>query len=241
MKIRPWLMGCLALLLALSLAACGAPSTPEETPTPPSDPPGTSQPDPAPEDASLTKLRQEMKENGNIGAIAFLGTLPQGDRSGLNSLLQHESLEAYPFLRNIPEDRITQQTGDEVYCLVPLDETVSLTVQELICNESNHYQQEPGKVLFSSQDGQPVLLIGNQSDIIPNLFITLKDSSGQTLTYAPSLSLCDGSVALPVGGIRCGTSAPLTARIPAPCPPTFWGTGWLRTAPAACPLPLTPR
>lgn len=199
MKIRPWLMGCLALLLALSLAACGAPSTPEETPTPPSDPPGTSQPDPAPEDASLTKLRQEMKENGNIGAIAFLGTLPQGDRSGLNSLLQHESLEAYPFLRNIPEDRITQQTGDEVYCLVPLDETVSLTVQELICNESNHYQQEPGKVLFSSQDGQPVLLIGNQSDIIPNLFITLKDSSGQTLTYAPSLSLCDGSVALPVG------------------------------------------
>lgn len=199
MKTRPWRMGCLALLMALALTACGAPSTQEEPQTtPPSDTPSTSQPAPE-EDASLTKLRQEMKAKGNIGAIAFLGTLPQGDRSGLSTLLKDESLSAYPFLQQIPEERITQQTGDEVYCLVPLDETVSLSVQELICNESNHYQQEPGKTLFSSQDGQPVLLIGNQSDIIPNLSITLKDSSGQTLTYAPSLSLCDGSVALPVG------------------------------------------
>ena len=54
-----------------------------------------------------------------------------------------------------------------------------LTVQAFLSNESNHYQGEPGEILYESQDGRPVVLIGNVSDIIPNLLVTLTGADGE--------------------------------------------------------------
>ena len=43
-----------------------------------------------------------------------------------------------------------------------------------------------------------MVLIGNVSDIIPNLLVTLTGADGEKMEYHPALSLCDGTVARPV-------------------------------------------
>ncbi len=53
-------------------------------------------------------------------------------------------------------------------------------------------------MLYESESGAPVILVGNASDVIPNLLVVLTDAEGTTLRYNPCLSLCDGSVDLPV-------------------------------------------
>ncbi|MEE0256578.1 hypothetical protein [Evtepia sp.] len=42
----------------------------------------------------------------------------------------------------------------------------------------------------------PVILTCNVSDVLPNLLVTVT-SNGETWSYNPCLSLCDGTVALP--------------------------------------------
>lgn len=193
----------LALLLALGLTACGQQdSAPEETdpdtvtqPATPEDGPQT----PDSEDTSLTKLRETLANGGHLCGIAFLGTLPDGNPAKLSSLMQSNGyLEAYPFLADLGQEQIVAYEGSEVYCVVPRDREADLTVQEFISNEANHYQGEVGKTLYHSDQGRPVVLIGNVSDIIPNTQVTLIGSDGQKMVYTPSLSLCDGTVDLPV-------------------------------------------
>ncbi|MFR4757678.1 MAG: hypothetical protein ACLT9P_05860 [Evtepia gabavorous] len=101
-------------------------------------------------------------------------------------------------LETLPKEQIIAYEGSEAYCLVPRDQKATLTVQAFLSNESNHYQGEPGEILYESQDGRPVVLIGNVSDIIPNLLVTLTGADGEKMEYHPALSLCDGTVARPV-------------------------------------------
>jgi hypothetical protein len=132
----------------------------------------------------------------SLCAIAYLGQLPEGDVRQLSALLDEGGyLPEYNFLADLTGDAVVQQPGDEVYCLVPRDEGASLTVREYLCNEENGYQGEAGETLYTGSG--PVILIGNESDIIPNLTLTLVGTDGQKLDYVPSLSLCDGKVDLP--------------------------------------------
>lgn len=191
----------LVLVLLLGLTACGAEQTaeqPEQTPaavTQPTQP--ESEPDPEPEDASLTQLRDRLTEGDYLCAIAYLGKVE--DPANLSALLQSSDYAAeYPFLTSIPQDRTVAYEGTEAYCLVPRDPSAEVTVQEFISNAANQYQGELGKTLYHSDQGSPVILIGNVSDVIPNLQVTLTGSDGETLVYNPSLSMCDGTVDLPV-------------------------------------------
>lgn len=186
----------LTLTLLLSLTACGTPSKPPEPPEP--NQTQTTEPEKT-EAPSLTQLRDHLMETGDLCAIAFLGHLPDSDQSKLTSLLDENGYtEAYPFLAELEPNQIVSYEGGEVYCLVPRDEAASLTVQEWISNESNHYQGEAGDTLYQSDRGDPVILIGNLNDVIPNLLVTLTGADGATMSYSPSLSMCDGTVDLPV-------------------------------------------
>ena len=61
----------------------------------------------------------------------------------------------------------------------------------------NGYQGEVGDTLYTDTQGQPVILIGNVSDVIPNLQVTLVGADGTELVYHPALGLCDNTIALP--------------------------------------------
>ena len=202
-----------ALSLALLLCACGqkddptaatsghmslqsSPAAQEDDRQPPQEPGGLEKPQgKAEEDPSLAALRQDMGEN--FCGIALLGRLPEG--TSLEDFLQDSgALEAQPFLSGVGGEEIVRAPGRELYCLGPKASGDKLEVYEWICNEENHFQGEAGDLLYQSESGAPVILMGNENDVMPNLLVVLTDATGTTLRYNPSLSLCDGSVDLPV-------------------------------------------
>ncbi len=202
-----------ALSLVLLLCACGqkgnataatsshmslqsSPAAEEDNRQPPEPATGLEKPQPeAAEDPSLAVLRQDMGDN--FCGIALLGRLPEG--TSLEDFLQDSgALEAQPFLSDVGGEEILRAPGTELYCLVPKAPGDKLEVYEWICNEENHFQGEAGDLLYQSESGAPVILMGNENDVMPNLLVVLTDATGTTLRYNPSLSLCDGSVDLPV-------------------------------------------
>lgn len=194
MQSRTLISLALSLLLALGLTACGG-EEPQTTPE--------SQPDPAPteeaalsEAPSLTQLREETQSAGGAAAIAYLGCLSEGQ--SMEEFLAGSSLLAdYPFLGDLDEAHTVRAEGAEVYCLVPAHIDDPLTVQAFVIDESNQYQGAAGETLYQSETGEPVLLVGNISDIMPNLLVTLTGADGQARSFHPFLSLCDGRVDLP--------------------------------------------
>lgn len=189
---KRWAALGLSLALLLGLTACGQETQPAEPPE--THTPAAAEPAPA-ADPSLTGLRTTLSEKDAPWAIAFLGYLSEGD--ALEDLLTESgALEAYPFLGEITGDQVVTYEGTEVYCVVPRDENAALTVQTCLCGEDG--QPIPQETLYQG-DGRPVILVCNVSDIIPNLLVTVTAPGGSPDAYAPTLSLCDGSVALPAG------------------------------------------
>lgn len=204
MRWRHPLAALLAALCLLALAACGedaAPETPQTETTeqaPPTEEAGTSSDAALSEDPSLTQFRETLAEGGCFCGLAFLGYLPEGDPAGLEELLQAGGYgEDYPFLADLSQDQVVAYEGDEVYCLVPRDPAASLTVQAWNSTPENQYQGEVGETLYTDDQGQPVVLIGNVSDVIPNLQVTLTGEDGTELLWHPALGLCDSTLALP--------------------------------------------
>lgn len=188
---KRWAALGLSLALLLGLTACGQEPQPAESPEP--ETPAAETPAPTTADPSLTHLRTTLAEKDSPWAIAFLGDLSQGS-SPEDLLAETDYPETYPFLADITGDQVVTYEGTEVYCVVPRDEKATLTVQTCVCGADG--QPIPQETLYQG-DGQPVILVCNVSDIIPNLLVTVTAPGGSPVSYAPGLSLCDGSVALP--------------------------------------------
>lgn len=176
------------LLLGLMLSACGAPEAApaeaEQTETPRA----TS--------AAMEALRQRVEAEDAFCGIFYLGNVPEG-ADPLDWLREQGAAEVYPVLGELTASQVVQRGGPELYCLIPR-EGAAVTVQEWICNEENHYQGVPGETLYQETGGEPVLLQCNEDWIIPNLHLHIINSDGAELEYEPCLSMCDGSVDLPV-------------------------------------------
>lgn len=199
----------LAALLALSLTACGG-NTDQPDTTDPNTPPDTSAADAADsadstdnatdaaqtdaaEDISLTTFRDTLKSGDYLCGVAYLGSTVTG--STIDSLLDKGGYwEKYPFLKDFPQSQIVTQEGNEVYCIVPRDHGAEVTVQTWTIDE-NSQEGKAGETLYEGE-GVPVILTCNVSDVLPNLLVTVT-SNGETWSYNPCLSLCDGTVALP--------------------------------------------
>ncbi len=104
-----------------------------------------------------------------------------------------------PSWQTCPQAQIVTHEGDQVYCLVPRDQETSTTVQTPTPDAENGYQGEVGDTLYTDTQGRPVILIGNVSDVIPNLQVTL--GGGQTAQ--------NSSTTLPWASVTT----------PSPCPP----------------------
>lgn len=175
-------------LLALGLAACGQTEAPDPVPETETTP--VEEVLPA-ESAALTAFRQTLAEKQAPWAIAYLGDLSA--QQSLEDLVEAEA-ETYPFLAEIPDEQVLVTQGTEVYCLVPGDPADTCLVQTCAAGEDGDLI--PGETLYEGT-GQPVLLVCNVSDVLPNLLVTVTGADGSEETYAPCRSLCDGTVALP--------------------------------------------
>ena len=183
--MKKTLAALLGLTLAFTLTACGGN---EEAPEPQEE---STQVTETAEDPALTQLRQELTDSGAVCAVGYLGLLPEGGDP--KDLLPQDQ---YPFLADAP---VVTHEGSQVFCLVPQSADTAVTVQAYLCDESNGYAGEVGDTLYESQEGQPLILVCNQNDVIPNLVVTLTESDGTTTSYSPALELCGGTVFVPAG------------------------------------------
>ena len=197
------LCALLSALLLLTLTACGG-KKPAEDPSvqPPVEQPDT--PDsPAPSEAeqSLADLRETIRAAGAVLGCAYLGSTNGETDTDLTALLEGaDCLTAYPFLREIPAEQVVAPGGWEIYCIVPADEDVSITVNEFGWPSWDAEGPVAGEILWESGSGTPLCIAANVSDIMPDTQITVTAADGTAIIYQPFLSLRDGSLAVPEDG-----------------------------------------
>lgn len=200
------LCALLSALLLLTLTACGG-KKPAEDPSvqPPVEQPDTPDtPDPpAPSEAeqSLADLRETIRAAGAVLGCAYLGSTGGEESADLTALLEGaDCLTAYPFLREIPAEQVIAPGGWDIYCIVPADEDVSITVNEFGWPSWDAEGPVAGEVLWESGSGTPLCIAANVSDIMPDTQITVTAADGTAIIYQPFLSLRDGSLAVPEDG-----------------------------------------
>ena len=197
------LCALLSALLLLTLTACGGKKSAED----PSVQPPVEQPDPpdspAPSEAeqSLADLRETIRAAGAVLGCAYLGSTNGETDTDLTALLEGaDCLTAYPFLLDLPSKLAVSTGGWEIYCIVPADEDVSITVNEFGWPSWVAEGPVAGEVLWESGSGTPLCIAANVSDIMPDTQITVTAADGTAIIYQPFLSLRDGSLAVPEDG-----------------------------------------
>lgn len=197
------LCALLSALLLLTLTACGGKKSAED----PSVQPPVEQPDtpnsPASSEAeqSLADLRETIRAAGAALGCAYLGSTGGEESADLTALLEGaDCLTAYPFLREIPAEQVVAPGGWDIYCIVPADEDVSITVNEFGWPSWDAEGPVAGEVLWESGSGTPLCIAANVSDIMPDTQITVTAADGTAVIYQPFLSLRDGSLAVPEDG-----------------------------------------
>jgi len=140
----------------------------------------------------LTILQDELAEKGFVCAAAYIGTILDG-KTELEYIEASEYNDTYPFIALIGEDQTVRNEGDEVYCIVPAKGYNSVVVSTFVVDESNDYKGAADKELYKANDGKPILVRGNISEIMPNVIVTLGNGES-TFSFNPSLSMRDGSL-----------------------------------------------
>ena len=94
----------------------------------------------------------------------------------------------YPFLLM---SGLLMVEGQELYVIVPPDETTSITVYASGVNEWGEYVDDTSMPLGENWPGEPLLLQCNLSEIYANVLVVVNDGS-ETIAFRPSLSMEDG-------------------------------------------------
>lgn len=156
-------------------------------------------------DDSLRAARTEVRNHGAVFGVIFLGFMdpddPPFDREGVvydKFLTNTEYLERYPFLREIPADRIADVGGTEVYCIVPMDESTKAVAYMQTTDED--VTMGSNVPMLMELDGAPFVIRCNVSDVVPNALVVASNSNGEVM-WEPCLSLNDSSVVLPSKGV----------------------------------------
>lgn len=197
------LCALLSALLLLTLTACGG-KKPVEDPSvqlPVEQPDTPDTPAPSEAEQSLADLRETIRAAGAVLGCASLGATYGNDALDLHALLEDNGYAVrYPFLLDLPSKLAVSTGGWEIYCIVPADEDVSITVNEFGWPSWDAEGPVAGEVLWESGSGTPLCIAANVSDIMPDTQITVTAADGTAVIYQPFLSLRDGSLAVPEDG-----------------------------------------
>ncbi len=140
------------------------------------------------EDELLTELRKQISDSGAKLGVAYLGGFVETFDDTKEYFKYLGLYEDYPFVEEMELDDLIVNENNEMYLVVPADNTETVKVYDAVLNEET-YDLEKGEILGESANGKPFLLLCNVSDIIQNVII----STG-TLEYSPYLSGEDGEL-----------------------------------------------
>ncbi len=176
---------------------------PETTAPPTTEAPETEPaPTRSPEEA-LAACRAEIRDRGAICGVIYLGYAGleapayADDPSAWEAFLQGCGYaEEYSFLRELPPERLIEAGGDEIYCVIPLEDNLALSVRRAEFNEDTYQLLGTDEVLFEQTDADPLVIRCNVSDIIPNTQLTVMGAKN-SLIWEPSVSMENGEVWIP--------------------------------------------
>ncbi len=144
-----------------------------------------------PEPPTLVTLRNQVASYGCKASVAYLGVAKSETKDAVNQCIVASGLwDQYTFLCAIPDNRIFFLGGLEVYCIVPSSAEASMMVQKLSYLEDG--SQDVGETLYEGK-AHPILIVANESDIMPNALITIDD--GEPFTFSPFIGLEDDTLA----------------------------------------------
>ena len=144
-------------------------------------------------DESLALLRKSMAEVPDyIFAAAYIGSAAGGPDDFELPIQEWVSKAApelcaqYPFVRNIPRERVVG-SGGSLFCVVPRDPNASVVVNRIQWNEkAGGYDNV--EVLYRSESGDPILLYACADmgeSPYPDTEVIVTDSTGKTVTWYP--------------------------------------------------------
>jgi hypothetical protein len=109
---------------------------------------------------------------------------------------QTDLRDLWGFVYDIPQDHwvVAPDGGCDLYCIFPQDPDATLFVYETSLTDDAENPLQRGKQLYYSEDGQPILLLCNISDIAPNTEVELYPRAGEELVFSPFLSGENGHV-----------------------------------------------
>lgn len=198
---KKFVSAVIVLSMLVTMTACGGgsdtPATPDTTnPTTPTAAPAVTAEPESTNSVELVMMRQAMIGTTDLAAIAYLGTYFEYydlyDYSQIEEYIESTGLyEDLPFLAEVDAEHFVPHIGGQLFYILPADENATVTIYDMVYNEET-YETEYGDVLYSSENGEPVIVMGNESEYIPNLIVEIYDSEGNILEYIPCLSGEDG-------------------------------------------------
>ncbi len=193
-------MKLFAALLALTLSLAGCDGDPVR-PAPGSAGQGSSTAASGADSAEpeqLAVLRQQAEQNGSLAAVLYLGSVPERT-ADVDAALDSLQEQPWQFVADIPADHRVAAPGGgrELYCIFAVRRQDTLFVYE---KQDPQYPHQTGRELYCGRDGQPVLLLCNDTPDTPDTTAVVYCTTGRTLDWSPRLSAGTGSPE-PVEGV----------------------------------------
>ena len=134
---------------------------------------------------ALSELQEKISADGKLLGVAYLGFIDYDTKFDMEEFKKQEHIKALPLIENIYE--YAENEGYRIYAIVPADNQVTITVCK--CEFDDEYMPYDGEELIEANG--PILVRGNMSDTIPNLYVIAKKGS-EKVEYTPVQSGMDG-------------------------------------------------
>lgn len=166
----------LAFVLVLGIAGCKEKTT---------DNVETKKPESQTEVAELKELKDKIKADGKLIGVAYLGWLEGDIKKACKDLAGLDYTIDFSFIKDI--DKYAENEGYRMYLVIPANDNVTISVCK--CEFDDKYMPYDGEELISANE--PIIIRGNMSDTIPNLYVIAKKDS-EKVEYTPMQSGMDG-------------------------------------------------
>jgi len=137
------------------------------------------------------KLSGEIIANDGFCGVAYLGYTAKSYQEIEDFLWEKGYMERYPVLQLLEEEFFVELPGMELYVAFTPNPNAILRVYEYTFDEEGNVF--PGELQYMIQGSVPVLLRGNVSDIVPNLYLELENEEF-IFGYPLGLSMEDGEL-----------------------------------------------
>lgn len=165
--------------------------------------PTAPEPELSPETQELAAFRSGITDGSARVAVAYLGCVELTGYEDLTVYLEANGFyELYPFLSALTEDQFLRQQSGELYAVIPASNDTSLGIYTCTVDETN-YTTVPGDELLLLESGQPVILQGNISEIVPAFWVAAETPGAEPFDCTPHLSLMNGRLSVTPGIYDC--------------------------------------